>query len=130
MRNMNRRRGSRRAARLAVPRLIAAAITLLPAAAFAQQLQVREVTLAEATSMAIRTNPTVIQAVGNVGVAEAAKLEQIGRYLPSVTGSSSMSTNATTRFDAATQRTVVGAAQLYSTGLTASLCGRASQPTR
>jgi len=121
MRNMNRRRGSRRAARLAGPRLIAAAITLLPATAFAQQLQVREVTLAEATSMAIRTNPTVVQALGNVGVAEAAKLEQIGRYLPSVTGSSSMSANSTTRFDANTQRTVVGAAQQYSTGLTASL---------
>jgi outer membrane protein TolC len=118
---MNRRRGSRRAARLAAPRLIAAAITLLPAAASAQQLQVREVTLAEATRMAIRTNPTVVQALGNVGVAEAAKLEQIGRYLPSITGSGSMSTNSTTRFDESTQRTVVGASQQYSTGLTASL---------
>jgi outer membrane protein len=97
--------------------LLATALTV-PTKASAQ---IRQITLDQATQMAIRANPSVVQARGAVGVAEAARLEQLGRWLPNITGSSAMSANSSTRFNENTQTTVVGASTQYSAGLSASL---------
>ncbi len=97
---------------------IAMLASLLPRATAAQ---VTGVTLEEAISLAVRSQPAIIQARGDVLLAQAERREAIGNWLPSLTGTSGWSTNSSQRFDQATQRTVNGASTSYSAGFNASL---------
>ncbi len=84
--------------------------------------QVLEVTLDEATTMALRANPAIVQALGDIRIAEASRLEYYGDWLPNISGSSSLSTNSSSRFNNETQTTVsTGSSTSYSAGLTASM---------
>ncbi len=86
----------------------------------AQEIPV--VTLDQAIELAQRVSPTIVTARGDLDVAEASRREYIGDWLPTVTSSSSFSTNSTSgRFNEATQTTVSGGSSTsYSAGLTAS----------
>jgi outer membrane protein len=79
------------------------------------------VTLSQAVDMALRSQPAMVQARGQLTNAGAAQLQAVGSWLPSISASSGVSTNSSTRFDEATQRTVVGSATSYSSGISASL---------
>lgn len=83
--------------------------------------QVPTVTLDEAIGMALQVNPQMVQARGQLTVAGASKREAVGRWLPSVSGSSSWSRNSSSRFDENTQRTVTGGSSSFSAGLSASM---------
>ncbi len=84
--------------------------------------QVPTVTLDEAIELALRVQPTVIQARGDVRVAQAARREAMGSWLPTLTGNSSFSRNSASRFNQETQTFVsASASNSYSAGLTASL---------
>lgn len=84
--------------------------------------QTRRVTLDDAIALALRTQPAIIQAQGQVDVAYAGRREAIGGFLPTLTAASSMSQNSSDRFNTATQQVVsVPPAVAYSTGLNASL---------
>ncbi len=83
--------------------------------------QVRSVSLDEAIELALRANPTMVQARSQLDVAYASKRQAVGGWLPDLSGSSSWSRNSSNRFDQATQRTVTAASTSYSAGLTASL---------
>lgn len=82
--------------------------------------QARTVTLQEAIDLAVRNNPSVIQARGNIRIAEAGRREYYGQWLPTINGTSSASTNSSSRFDPTTQRSVSGNSTSYSAGLSAS----------
>ncbi len=84
--------------------------------------QERTVTLEEAIAFALRTQPAIIQALGDLDVAHAGQREAIGSYLPTVNFNSSMSQNSSTRFNTATQQLVnIPPSVAYQTGLSASL---------
>lgn len=83
--------------------------------------QERRVTLDEAIDMALQAQPGMVQARGQVTSAEASRLQTYGSWLPSVSVGSGYSTNSTSRFDPATQRTVSGSATSYSANLNASI---------
>lgn len=96
------------------------ALLALPLALVAQQ-QVPTVTLDEAIRLALRNQPAVIQARGDVNVAAASRREAVGNWLPSLSVSSSMSTSSSERFDPTTQRTVTGNSTAASAGMSTSL---------
>ncbi|MFQ6046141.1 MAG: TolC family protein, partial [Gemmatimonadales bacterium] len=102
-----------------------ALLILLGGAAEAQRTEearLPTVTLSEAVDLALRANPAVVQARGQVAVAGAGKRETFGNWLPTINGSSSWSRNSQTRFDPTTQRNVSAAARnTYSAGMSASL---------
>ena len=102
---------------------LAAGILLLAASEAAAQEPMPEATvgLDEAIELALRAQPAVVQARGNLSVARASQREAIGNWLPSLSGSSSWSRSSTSRFDPATQRVVDGAGTSMSAGLSASL---------
>lgn len=79
------------------------------------------VTLDEAIRLALRNQPAMIQALGDVNVAAAGRREAVGNWLPSLSASSSMSQSSSQRFDQATQRTVSGGATAASAGFSASM---------
>ena len=84
--------------------------------------QERTVTLDEAIGLALRSQPAIIQAQGDLDVAHAGQREAIGSYLPTLSFSSGMSQNSSTRFNTATQRVENLAPTVsYSTGLNTSL---------
>lgn len=83
--------------------------------------QVLTVTLEEAIELALRSQPTVVRARGDLDVARATQREALGNWLPNLSASSGWSTNSATRFDPNTQRTVTAASTSYSAGLSASL---------
>jgi len=84
--------------------------------------QERTVTLEEAVALALRSQPAIIQAQGDLDVAHAGKREAIGGYLPSVSFSSGISQNSPNRWNAQTQQYTLGQRTVsYSTGLNASL---------
>jgi TolC family type I secretion outer membrane protein len=99
---------------------IALAVALLatPARAAAQ---VRAISLDDALELALRANPTMVQARSQLDVAHASRREAWGGWLPDLSGSSSWSRNSSDRFDPTTQRTISAASTSYSAGLTASL---------
>ena len=77
-------------------------------------------TLDEAITRSLRVHPSMAQSragLDNAGVSHRAAW---GSFLPSLSLSSGASTNSSQRFDAATQRTVVGASQSYNAGLSLS----------
>ncbi|HEX9728410.1 MAG TPA: TolC family protein [Gemmatimonadales bacterium] len=85
--------------------------------------QVATVTLDEAIGLALRVQPAVVQAVGNVRIAQAGKREALGNWLPDLSGSGSISRNSNNRWNDATQSFVSSAVtgNSYSGGLTASI---------
>lgn len=84
--------------------------------------QERTVTLEEAIVLALRAQPAIIQAQGDLDVAHAGRREAIGNYLPTLSFSSSMSQNSPDRWNAQTQTYIIGQRSVsYSTGLNASL---------
>lgn len=77
-------------------------------------------TLDEAIARSLVVHPSMAQAragLDNAGVSHRAAW---GGFLPTLSLSSGGSRNSTERFDAATQRTVVGASESYNAGLSAS----------
>lgn len=100
---------------------VAFAVTLLTAPwGQAATAQVRAITLEEAVTLALRNNPTVIQARGDLRIAGASRREAVGDWLPNLSSNGGWSRNSSQRFDQATQRTVSGGATSYSAGLSAS----------
>lgn len=83
--------------------------------------QTVRMTLSESIDRALRVQPAMVQAEGNVDVARAAQREAVGNWLPSLSANSGWSKNSTNRFDPATQRLVSGSATSYSAGLSTSL---------
>jgi outer membrane protein TolC len=79
------------------------------------------VTLEEAIDLALRAQPNVVRARGDLSVARATQREAVGNWFPTLSASSGWSTNSATRFDPNTQRTVTAASTSYSAGLSASL---------
>lgn len=85
------------------------------------EAQLRAVTLPEALDLAISSHPNVIQAIGDRRVAQATRRQAVGNWLPSLSGSSAISQNSSSRFDPTTQRTVSGSATSLSAGISASV---------
>lgn len=77
------------------------------------------VTLDEAVALAVRVNPTVVQARGQLAIAGAGRREAIGNWLPTLTGSSSWSTQSVAV--ASDVGNFQRASTSYSAGLNASL---------
>ena len=82
--------------------------------------QVPTVTLDEAMSLAMQYSPAIIQAEGNIRVAQATKRESISDWLPRLTGSSGWSINSSERFDPQNQILVSGSATSINGSLSAS----------
>ena len=82
--------------------------------------QTRTVTLEEALVLAQRYSPTIIQALGDIRIAQATRRESVSDWLPTLRGSSGWSANSTNRFDAQTQREVSGSSTSMNGSLTAS----------
>lgn len=100
---------------------VVAAGVMLSVATPATSQEIRAVGLAEALEFALDANPTMVQARGQVSIAEAGKRQAIGNWLPSISANSGYSTNSTERFDERTQTFVSGASHSYSAGLGASI---------
>lgn len=84
--------------------------------------QERTVTLEDAIALALRAQPAIVQAEGDLSVAYAGKREAVGGYLPSLTFSSGISQNSPNRWNPQTQQYIIGSRSVsYSTGLNASL---------
>lgn len=81
--------------------------------------QIPTVTLEEAVSLAMEHSPAIIQAEGDIRIAQATKLQSVSDWLPTLSGSSGWSVNSTNRFDTQTQRTVSGSATSVNGSLTA-----------
>jgi len=98
-----------------------AVVAALAAVPLVAQEPVNVVTLDQAVDMALRSQPAMVQARGQLTNANASQLQAVGSWLPSLSASSGLSTNSSTRFDENTQRTVSGSSTSYSTGISASL---------
>ena len=81
--------------------------------------QIPTVTLEEAVALAMEHSPTIIQAEGDIRIAQATKRQSVSDWLPTLSASSGWSANSTNRFDAQTQRTVTGSATSVNGSLTA-----------
>jgi len=99
-----------------------AVLLLLAGAAAPAAAQGPMVTLEEAIARALRTQPSVVQARGGVGVSHAARRQAVGSWLPSITGTSAFAKTGDTRFNifTATQSRVPFTNQ-YTAGLTTQL---------
>lgn len=101
--------------------LAAAVFFLGGAPAAAQEAPARvTVTLEEATAMALENNPQIVQAVGATRNAAAAERTAFGAYLPRLNASMGSSRSSSQRYDPNTNRTVSGASESYSSGISAS----------
>lgn len=84
--------------------------------------QVPTATLDEAIELALRVQPTVVQARGAVTNAQAGNREVLGSWLPRLNGSGSWARNSTTtRIDPTTQTEVTSPPYSYSAGWSASV---------
>jgi outer membrane protein TolC len=84
--------------------------------------QSRTVTLDGAIALALRVQPAIVQAEGDLDVAYAGRREAFGGYLPTLNANSSLSQNSSNRWNAATQQFISQPRSVsYSTGLSASL---------
>jgi outer membrane protein len=70
--------------------------------------QTPTVTLEEAVALALRVQPAIIQARGDLDVAHAGRREALGGYLPSLSASSSLSQNSPDRWNPQTQQYITG----------------------
>ena len=99
-------------------RLAALPITAL---ALASSLSAQQVlTLDEAIARSLQVHPAMAQSQAGLDNAGVSHRAAWGSFLPSLSVSSGASTNSSQRFDAATQRTVVGASESYNAGLSLS----------
>ncbi len=119
-------RGRRTWKRVVAPRRgLGAAVLLAAASVFGvgpAAAQDRTVTLEEAIRLALRTQPAVVQAEGDLDVAHAGQREAVGSYLPTLSFSSGLSQNSPDRWNPQTQQYITGQRSVsYSTGLSASL---------
>ncbi|QSQ25561.1 TolC family protein [Pyxidicoccus parkwayensis] len=78
------------------------------------------VTLEEAITRALKTNPQVAQAAGTVTNSEAAERSAFGAYLPSLSANASGSLASSERLDPETGAVSSGSNDTYSAGLSAS----------
>ncbi len=84
--------------------------------------QTRSITLEEALDLALRVNPTVVQARGQVSIADAGKLQALGNWLPSVSASSGFSAQPGREvLDPTTNTLITPTSTSYSGGVSASL---------
>ncbi len=83
--------------------------------------QPQVVTLEQAIQLALDVQPAMVQARGQVETADAAKLQWYGSWLPTLSASSSVSTNSSSRWSNETQTTITGSSQSYSGGISMSL---------
>lgn len=83
--------------------------------------QVPSVTLDEAIELALRVQPGMVQARGQITTTAAARRETVGSWLPTLSAGSGYSANSTSRFDPTTQRSVEGSSTSYSASLSASM---------
>lgn len=81
--------------------------------------QIPTVTLQEAVALAMEHSPAIIQAEGDIRIAQATKLQSVSDWLPTLSGSSGWSINSSNRFDEQTQRTVTGSATSVNGSLSA-----------
>lgn len=82
------------------------------------QLAIKPITLQQALLMAVRTQPAVVQAEGNLDVAHASQREAVGNYLPTLSANSGWSRNSSGgRFDPTTQTFVNSASNSWNGGL-------------
>jgi outer membrane protein TolC len=88
---------------LAIACAVAFSFPAMPVAA-----QVPTVTLDQALDLAKRYSPAIIQAEGNIRVAQATKRESISDWLPSLSGGTGWSINSTERFDPQNQTITSG----------------------
>jgi outer membrane protein TolC len=93
------------------------AVLAAPPAVFGQQV---EVTLDDAVQQALRVQPAIVQARGNLRNASAEKRNALGAFLPSLTTSWAASRNNLTRIDAVTGRPV-NPEYIHTVGFTANL---------
>jgi outer membrane protein TolC len=98
--------------------LVALAALAAPRPAAAQT---PSVTLDQAIELALQVQPAMVQARGQLTSAAAAQRQAVGNWLPNISAGSGYSANSTTRFDEATQRTVVGSSESYSANLSGSI---------
>jgi outer membrane protein TolC len=99
--------------------LVAAALMTVPGAAVAQDVTV---TLPEAVELALRSQPAVVQARGNIDVANAARREVLGSWLPRLSGSGSYTAQPTSRWSNDLQQFVsAGSSTSQSAGFSASI---------
>jgi outer membrane protein len=83
--------------------------------------QTPSVTLDQAIEMALQVQPAMVQARGQLTSAAATQRQAVGNWLPDISVGSGYSANSTTRFDEATQRTVVGSSESYSANISGSI---------
>ncbi len=83
--------------------------------------QIQTISLDEAITLALQEQPAMVQARGQLSLAGASKRQVVGSWLPSLSVSSSWSTNSSQRFDPATQRNISAASTSASGGLSSSL---------
>jgi outer membrane protein len=96
--------------------VLAASLAAMPLAA-----QTQAITLDEAIDMALRSQPAVIQARGQVQNANSAKLQAVGSWLPNLSAGSGMSTNSTRRFDQNSQVWLEGSSTSFNSSISANL---------
>jgi outer membrane protein len=98
---------------------LCALLALVPSGAAAQDVTV---TLAEAVELALRAQPAVVQARGNVDIAHASRREVLGSWLPRLTSTGSYSAQPTSRWSNDLQQFVsAGSSTSQSAGFSASL---------
>jgi outer membrane protein TolC len=83
--------------------------------------QTPTVTLGEAIDLALRVQPGMVQARGQVTTASATKRQALGNWLPSLSVGSGFSSNSVNRFDQENQRVTVGSSTAYSANISTSL---------
>lgn len=99
--------------------LLSASGAAIPGIAAAQEPQV---TLQEAVDLALKANPAVVSARGQVSIAAAGKREAIGNFLPSLSASTNYSTQPGREILNTTTNSVIRpASHSYSAGLNSSI---------
>ncbi|MCZ6544498.1 MAG: TolC family protein [Gemmatimonadetes bacterium] len=97
-----------------------AVVVVLASAPTPVSAQIPTVTLQDAIALAREHSPAIIQARGDIRVAEASKRESISDWLPTLSGSGSWSRGSSNRFDERTQTTVAAASSSFSGSLNTS----------
>ncbi len=101
---------------------IIATVVLVTWPAAPLRAQVPSVTLSEAMELALRVHPNVVQARGQVSIADAGKLQALGNWLPSVSASSGYSAQPGREIlDPTTNTLITPTSTSYSGGVSASL---------
>jgi len=84
--------------------------------------QVRTITLSDALELALRVHPTIVQARGQVSIADAGKLQAFGSWLPSVSANSGFSAQpGRVTLDPTTNTEITPTSNSYNGSVSASL---------